>query len=152
MILAEYPTLFEERLNQPFSLESLATSARFFSELAFRARLNPVDVPVSEFLPPTSQVGARLFDPQYHFLTAGYANALLYSLGRDRLLQFERQGVIHNSTLSGGSLMASMSAVNAYLLRGQRLFERDKYEQLSRSCHSARDFLKHNCTDYMPTF
>lgn len=89
-----------------------------------------------------------------HMLTAAYAVGYLSGIGEEQLRAFERVeeippgsdhfiSLVHSSTISGSSLMAANGAITAYNC-GVREFTKDQYEQLSRSCASARTLLEHN--------
>lgn len=73
-----------------------------------------------------------------HVATASYALATLNLLGRDKLLDLERQEIVHPSTVSGGSLASTIDSLRAYWLMDDREYYKDDYEQLARTCHSAK--------------
>ena len=70
-----------------------------------------------------------------YILIAAYATSRLVEIDEDKLLNLEKDKVIHNSTISGGSLFTARECINNYMC-GQRKFVKDQYEQLTRSCSS----------------
>ena len=78
-------------------------------------------------------------DLRKHLSSANFAVATLYSLGKDRLRELESSGNIHRSTVDGGSLSTAMFFLSKYMNSIENNFSRDVYEQLSRTCRSARD-------------
>lgn len=81
---------------------------------------------------------------QKHFATAALAVAKLYSVGKEELLRLETEGVVHHSTISGGSLPVAFQVVSSYLTGERKNFGRDEYEQVLRSCQSARTLYERN--------
>jgi len=71
-----------------------------------------------------------------HFEITAYATAELLSLGKEKLLEMEKQRKIHPSTISGGSLDVTSSVLRQYYLHEQRSFDNNQYEQLARTCLS----------------
>ncbi len=71
-----------------------------------------------------------------HMISLNFAIGVLNSLGRTKLEVYVTRGVIHNSTLDGGSLSIARSVSESYLLEGTRIFSADNYEQLGRICDS----------------
>ncbi len=80
----------------------------------------------------TDEEGERLFS------TASLAAAVLHRLGRKRLIELEKMNIVHGSTITGGSLSSAMISIEQYFLYEKRMFDRDEYEQLGRTCQSAK--------------
>ena len=76
-----------------------------------------------------------------HFAAAAYAVATLQSIGLEELRGLEGKGIVHRSTITGGSLSAATVSLEGYLNHGENSFDSDVYEQLSRSCRSAFNIL-----------
>ncbi len=119
-------------------LEDFIQAQHFFSELCSRAGQAKEAIPV----PPHCA--------DRYFGTAAYACAVLYSLEREQLLSLEKEGMVHSSTLSGGSLPKAMRVVNDYLTGNKSAFDWDEYEQLIRTCDSASHFLSRCRGNYNP--
>lgn len=80
-------------------------------------------------------------------LVASYAVTSLYVLGKERLLVLEKEGHVHSSTISGGSLDSARFCIDQYM-GGERMFTRDDYEQLGRSCRSVKTLLEKGILRY----
>ena len=73
-----------------------------------------------------------------YFSAVNFALATLYQLGETRLAGFAGSEIIHYATLSGGSLNSAMSCAIKYMTGESRAFNIDEYEQLGRTCSSAK--------------
>jgi hypothetical protein len=78
---------------------------------------------------------------QGNFLMASYAVSVLNSLDKGKLLRLEDRGIIHNSTLSGSSLLMAKDCIERYV-SGDGIFTQDNYEQLSRTCVSVKNLIE----------
>ena len=76
-------------------------------------------------------------DEGRYFLIASIATSTLYAIGKEKLLDLEKQGIVHNSTISGSSLGLAAKTINDYL-DGRLELRRDNAEQLYRTCQSAK--------------
>jgi hypothetical protein len=75
---------------------------------------------------------------------ATYAIAVLGSLGKEELLELERNEIIHNSTITGGSLSVAMSALSCYVVNNETSsIEPDHFEQLGRACVSTKNVIEY---------
>jgi hypothetical protein len=106
-------------------LQRFEKAAWAFYELERQGTRSGGDVPVP-----------RNFDE--HFLTAAIAISKLYSYGVDKLKEFESQDLVHRSTITGSSLECALHTMEKYFVDGERYFNVDYYEQLARSCQSAK--------------
>ncbi len=93
-------------------------------------------------LPIALSGGSEAEIVEAHFRNAAYAAAILYSVGQEGLRDLEKEHTVHPSTISGASLHVAMRAIDNYLLRGCRelaVYHKDQFEQLQRTCVSAKD-------------
>lgn len=79
-----------------------------------------------------------------YFGIAATAAARFYSEGEEQLRELEEKGIIHRSTIAGGSLSVTLECAETYFNTHVREFSRDSYEQLRRTCKSMADM----CTYY----
>jgi hypothetical protein len=80
------------------------------------------------------------------FGVAAASAMLLLDRGKDELLQLQRDGVVHASTVSGSSLGLAVNTIKTYYSRDLTTpsgggFSRDQYEQLKRTVRSAAALL-----------
>lgn len=128
-------------------LSQFERARKFFSELERQAVLSlnveEVEVPIFVY---------RDEENLKSFTTATYAASVLYSLGKEQLLAHEQEGVIHSSTVSGGSLSATMDLINEYFNHGDAHLTKDRCEQVLRTLQSARTVLERTEGRYTPVF
>ena len=103
----------------------LAQAAKKFSILEDAASNSGGEVQVTE-------------DMTDAFTAAHFAHTILLYLGKDKLLELEREGVINNSTISGSSLSSALTCARDYMTGKTDKFSKDNYEQLGRSCRSVK--------------
>ncbi|MEK6950516.1 MAG: hypothetical protein AABX13_02225 [Nanoarchaeota archaeon] len=114
------------------NLEQFLRAQDFFNDLKDKAAQKEFHLGMLGKFPVPPQ-GADL-----HFGTVAYSVALLYSKGVELLQKLEKEGVVHPSTIERGSLITAMSSISDYFVARRNAFTRDEYEQLQRTCYSAK--------------